>query len=101
MSKIGQSILRGAKETLRYSKGKKINVKIHKVNVPATVDVKSIRKGLAMTREEFASTFGFSQRTLEKWEQGKRIPEGPARSYLHVIHNNPTAVKKALSKLKY
>ena len=50
-----------------------------------------------MTREVFAAEFGFNMRTLEKWEQGARNPEGPTRAYLLVIKNDPMAVKKALS----
>ena len=46
---------------------------------------------------EFADHFGFSIRTLEKWEQGVRQPEGAARAYLVVIDRNPKAVEKALN----
>ena len=49
-----------------------------------------------MTQEEFPHTFGFSVNTLRHWEQGKRYPEGPARSYLKVIDREPQAVKRAL-----
>ena len=57
------------------------------------VDVSNIRKNLHMTRKQFSDEFGFSLRTLEKWE---RVPEGPARAYLTVIERNPTAVIDAL-----
>jgi hypothetical protein len=33
---------------------------------------------------------------LRHWEQGKRYPEGPARSYLKVIDREPQAVRRAL-----
>ncbi|MBI4357039.1 MAG: DNA-binding protein [Gammaproteobacteria bacterium] len=46
----------------------------------------------------FALRFVFSLRTLEKWEQGIREPEGPARAYLMVIAYNPKIVEKALFK---
>ncbi len=51
-----------------------------------------------MTRTEFASRFGIPLRTLEKWEQGARQPEGPARAYLMVINQDPQAVVEALRK---
>lgn len=56
----------------------------------------SIREKLQMTRQQFSDEFGFKVRTLEKWERGERVPEGPTRAYLIVIDKNPRAVKKAL-----
>lgn len=96
MSKLGESILRGAKEALDYAQGQKNGFKIHKVKVPTQIDVRAIRNKLHMTRREFADQFGFSARTLEKWEQGIRQPEGAARAFLVVINKNPKAVAMAL-----
>lgn len=98
MSKIGKSLLRGAEEALSYAKGQKIGTKVHKVKIPKHVDVRAIRNKLNLTREEFASRFGFSIRTLEKWEQGVRQPESSARAYLVVIEKNPAVVEAALRK---
>lgn len=49
-----------------------------------------------MSRQKFSDEFGFSIRTLEKWERGERVPEGPTRAYLTVIDKNPSAVIAAL-----
>lgn len=97
MSKIGESLLRGASEALAHAQGKKSKVKAHKVLVPKHVDVKSIRLKLHLTRQQFANQYGFSIRTLEKWEQGVREPDGAARAYLVVIDRNHKAVKSALA----
>ena len=51
-----------------------------------------------MSRQKFSEEFGFSIRTLEKWERGERLPEGPTRAYLTVIAKNPRAVIDALHK---
>lgn len=56
----------------------------------------AIRKRLHMSRQKFSEEFGFSIRTLEKWERGERLPEGPTRAYLTVIDKNPSAVRDAL-----
>ena len=98
MSDIGDSLIRGALEALDYAQGKKVDVKVHKVNVPSEVDVGALRKKLHMSRQQFSNEFGFSIRTLEKWERKERLPEGPARAYLTVIAKNPTAVIEALQK---
>jgi len=98
MSKVGESILRGAREALAYAKGQKEAGKAHVVMVPKQIDVRAIRNKLHMSQGEFAANFGFSQRTLEKWEQGIRQPEGAARAYLTVILMNPSVVKTALKE---
>jgi len=98
MSNVGSSILKGARQALAHAKGKKLKARVHKVMVPMEVDVKAIRNDLDMNSKEFCENFGFSLRTLEKWEQGIRQPEGPARAYLMVIAHNPNAVVRALSE---
>ena len=69
MSDISKSILKGAKEALEYARGNKASTKTHKVRIPETIDVIAIRIKLHMERKEFAEEFGFSLRTLEKWER--------------------------------
>jgi len=96
MSKIAESLLRGANQALAHARGEKTKVKVHKVMVPEHVDVKSIRLKLHLTRMEFANRYGFSVRTLEKWEQGVREPDSATRAYLVVIDRNHKAVEAAL-----
>ena len=99
MSRISKSILKGAKQALAYTQGHGRGFKEHKIAIPKEVDVHAIRVKLHMNRREFAEHFGFSLRTLEKWEQGMRQPEGPARAYLTVIAHNPKAVEQALGQI--
>src|SRR5690348_12394850 len=99
MSKIGKSLLQGAKEALAYAKKEKTKAKVHKVSIPNKIDVKTIRLKLHLSRQEFANRYGFSIRTLEKWEQGIRKPEGAARAYLVVIARNHKAVELALANI--
>jgi putative transcriptional regulator len=68
----------------------------YKVNLPAEVDVKGIRKRLKMTQARFSSTFGFSLDAVKHWEGGRRHPESSARAFLTVIAKNPNAVIAAL-----
>lgn len=97
MSDVSESLIRGAKEALAYAKGENKEATIHKVMVPTQIDVAAIRKKMHMSRQEFSDSFGFSIRTLEKWERGERVPEAPARAYLSVIAYNPEVVIQALS----
>ena len=68
----------------------------YKVNLPAEIDVKGIRKRLKMTQARFSSTFGFSLDAVKHWEGGRRTPESSARAFLTVIARNPGAVIAAL-----
>jgi len=97
MDKVGQSLLKGAKEALDYARGNIKDKKTHRIKIPKKVSVRTIRNKLHMTRQEFAAHFGFSIRTLEKWEQGIRQPESSARAYLVVIAHNAKAVESALA----
>jgi len=98
MSKVSDSLLKGANEALAYAQGHREGFKTHKVKIPEVIDVRAIREKLNMTRKEFANHFGFSIRTLEKWEQGVRQPEDAARAYLIVINYETEAVESALKK---
>jgi putative transcriptional regulator len=55
-------------------------------------DIKNIRDGFGLTQEQFAALLGISVRTLRNWEQGRRVPEGPARVLLQVAAKHPEAV---------
>ena len=60
------------------------------------VDIAATRRRLGLSQTEFAAWFGISPGTLRNWEQGRRVPEGPARVLLRVIEREPEAVRRAL-----
>lgn len=65
-------------------------------NLPAEVDVRSVRLRLGMTQNLFAARFGFSLAALRHWEHGDRKPRGPSLTLLNVIARQPHAVLRAL-----
>ena len=96
MSKaVEESILRGARQALAFATGE-ADPRTYRVHIPHEIDVRRIRTKLGMTQAQFAQAFGFSVDTLRHWEQGRRMPDGPARAYLKVIDHAPKAVAKAL-----
>jgi putative transcriptional regulator len=96
MSKaIEKSILRGARQALAFARGE-IDFAKGQIHIPDEIDVKRIRTKLGMTQAQFAREFAFSVDTLRHWEQGRRMPDGPARAYLKVIDHAPKMVAKAL-----
>ncbi len=63
--------------------------------------VTNIRKKLHVSQAKFAYLIGVSVDTLQNWEQGRRVPEGPALALLKVAETNPKAVMKALYASSY
>ena len=59
-------------------------------------DVKQIRANLGKSQTEFAIMIGVSVATLRNWEQGRRVPEGPARALLKLVDAMPEDVARVL-----
>jgi len=55
-----------------------------------------VRHRLKMSQAEFARVMLIPKATLQSWEQGRRLPEGPALVLIRVISKNPEAVVGAL-----
>jgi putative transcriptional regulator len=62
------------------------------------VEVRDLRRRAHLTQQEFAAKLGVPVDTIRNWEQGKRMPRGPARALLTVIAHAPDAVFAALAK---
>ena len=59
-------------------------------------DVRAVRAKLKTSQTDFALMIGVSVATLRNWEQGRRMPDGPALALLRVAARNPKAVIEAL-----
>ncbi len=79
---IGSEILQGIRD-LKQGKTGRI------LNVPAVAE---IRQKTGLSQSKFASLLGVSVRTLQDWEQGRRIPSGAARTLLLIANKNPMAL---------
>jgi putative transcriptional regulator len=62
--------------------------------------VRTLRRALALTQEEFARRYHIPLGTLRDWEQGRSEPDQPARAYLLVIAHDPEAVRRALQRAR-
>ena len=82
---VGSEILEGLRELKRGEIGRV-------VSLPS---VSSIRERTGLSQAKFAALLGVSVRTLQEWEQGRRIPSAPARTLLAIAHKNPHALLKA------
>lgn len=68
-----------------------------RITPPEFPDIRGIRKRLRLSQSGFAKRFGFSVRTIQEWEQGRAIPDRPARILLRVIERSPRAVERAVA----
>jgi putative transcriptional regulator len=58
--------------------------------------IKTLRRALGLTQEEFSRRYHIPLGTLRDWEQGRTEPDQPARAYLEAIAGDPEAVWRAL-----
>jgi DNA-binding transcriptional regulator YiaG len=58
--------------------------------------VREVRGGLGLSQAEFSRRFGLNLRSLQEWEQARRLPDKAVFAYLRVIERNPQAVQAAL-----
>lgn len=48
--------------------------------------IAGIRKGLGLIKTEFAQIIYMSSQTICDWEQGNRLPSGPAKALLKILY---------------
>jgi putative transcriptional regulator len=82
---IGREILEGLREMKRGKYGRVVNVP----------DVAAVRERTGLSQSRFAELLGVSVRTLQDWEQGRRIPSGAARTLVQIADRNPQALLDA------
>jgi putative transcriptional regulator len=63
----------------------------------AALYARRVRRRTGLTQAEFASRLGVPVDTVRNWEQGKRLPAGPAKTLLRILDKAPEAALSALS----
>ena len=89
----GERIIESVHQAIDFLEGADNGCRIH---IPNKIDVRRIREKVAMSQSEFAGYFGVSTRTVQQWEQGRRVPSGASKAFLTVIDKEPEAVRRAL-----
>jgi putative transcriptional regulator len=58
--------------------------------------IKTLRRALGLSQEEFALRYHIPVGTLRDWEQGRCEPDQTAKAYLSVIARDPDGVSRML-----
>jgi putative transcriptional regulator len=63
---------------------------------PKPDQIRALRARTGLSQSQFARMFGFNIDTFQQYEQGRRVPSGPASTLLRIIAMEPEAVLRAL-----
>ena len=70
----------------------KLRRKLAAGKIDSGADVTALRKFVGLSQVEFAKALGISVSTLRNWEQGRRMPEGPALALLRIAARHPRII---------
>ena len=85
---INQELIDGLRDIEAYKRGE-IELRTFTVPVKKVAPPQEIRKRLNLSQRGFALRLGVSVRTLQDWEQGRRMPSGPALALLRTADQEP------------
>ncbi|MFA6234741.1 MAG: helix-turn-helix domain-containing protein [Bacteroidota bacterium] len=60
-------------------------------------EVVEARQKTGLSQAQFAEALSISKRTLQEWEQGRRIPSGAAQALIRIAKRHPEVVREALA----
>ena len=89
-------IKEGLEEMIAIEKGEREPVRVHRFFTNA--DIRALREKAGVSQHTFAAMLGVSHRTLQDWEQGRRVPTGPAMNLLRLYDAMPEAITKVLTE---
>ena len=92
---LGQEIEAALEEVLAHVRGETA-LPCRIVDDPTAARIRALRDDMKLSRQKFAERFGLDARTIQDWEQGRRVPDRAARVLLTVIDREPEAVVRAL-----
>ncbi|MEE2917169.1 MAG: transcriptional regulator [Pseudomonadota bacterium] len=93
MKSAYDKIAAGLEDAIAYAGGDTTRARV------ANVDVAQIRAATGKSQPDFASTYGFSVRTVQEWEQGRRQPDGGSATLLRMIAADARAVEAILERI--
>ncbi len=93
-----EQLMEGLRQGAAYLKDELEPARTTKVTVMVP-DVKEVRSKLNLTQKDFADCLGISLRTLQNWEQHRRVPDRTASVLLAIAADHPGIVREAARKI--
>lgn len=60
-------------------------------------EVSEARQSTGLSQAQFAQALGISKRTLQEWEQGRRVPSGSAQALIRFAKRHPEVLLETIS----
>ena len=97
---IFENIVSGLNDAISYErKGVPKGIRTRRVTIApvphyGATTVKSIRNMLGLSQIAFAEALGVSKKTVEAWEAGTNVPQGPAQRILELLQKEHNLLEK-------
>lgn len=98
-TEVFESIITGLNQAIQYEKGSLKNVRKRRVTISPIPhyegqSVKKIRDRLHLSQNAFAQIIGVSKKTVEAWEAGRNVPQGPAQRIIDLMTKEKNFLEK-------
>ena len=97
---VFKDIISGLNEAVSYEKtGVPRGIRTRRVTIApiphyGETTIKSVRNKLGLSQMAFAEALGVSKKTVEAWEAGTNIPQGPAQRILELLQKEYDLLEK-------
>lgn len=91
--KLFKDLVTSLKQARDISRGKRKPSRVFRYE---SSSVRAIRERTKLSQSEFALLMGVSVKTLQNWEQARRVPRGPAAALLRIVARAPEIAVRAL-----
>ncbi len=91
--KLFAELVQGIKSAGKYVRGEGEASRVFEY---PDADVKAVRVRIGLSQSQFARMIRVSVKTLQNWEQKRRLPTGPAAALLQIVAREPQVALRTL-----
>lgn len=103
---FGELLIEGMTEAVAHVRGEVTGLRVDRVERPATAreadvspapkikreQILELRQSMQLSQAVFAKALNAKATTVRSWEQGQRVPNGPALRLLEIVSANPQLI---------
>jgi len=95
---IFNSLTKGLEEAIKIESNELVarenKLTVTPVHEITNLEIKSVRESLKVTQVIFAQILGVSKKTVEAWEAGINLPNGPAKRIIGMLKEDPSILER-------